>query len=380
MHASRSLTASTSLLIRSLRLIASAMALCLLASPVLAQNAPALETVASPQIGPGNITVSPDGGMFMSLHSFHQPPMRVVRVDRQGQMTAFPNEELSRSGSTHPLALDSVLGLRSDSAGRVWMLDAGTNSGKTPKLLAWDSRQNRLARVIYLPSPITTANSGLNDLVIDERNKAIYIADPAGGADAALVVVDLETGAARRLLQGHESTRPENIDLVIDGQPTRRFRNGQVGPHRTGADSIALDAQGEWLYYGPLHGHTLYRVRTADLRDAALSADALAAKVERYSDKPMSDGISIDTANNIYLTDMANNAITLIGADRKPRILIQDERLQWPDALSYAPDGYYYVVTNQLHRTAALNGGTAAAQPPFGILRFRPLAPGVVGH
>lgn len=357
-------------------------------SPAVTEPAPAdspeagvqLETVAALDVAPGNITVTPQGDQIISLHNFHSPDMQVVQLAEDGTLTPFPNEALSTVGSTDPLALDNVLGLRSDSAGRVWMLDMGNASGVTPKILAWDTVSDELHRVIELPEPATVASSGVNDLILDEQNGKIYIADPAAGDEAALIVVDTESGESRRVLQGDRSTVAEDAELEINGRPTVRHAAGENSPHRTGADSIALDSDAEWLYYGPLHGTTMYRISTAALNDSSLSPEELAAAVEDYSEKPFSDGISIDNQDNLYLTDLANDAITVIKPDRTSEIFVQDERLNWPDSLSYGPDGYYYVVTNQLHLTAALNGGQAEAQPPFHVLRFAPLSEGRVGH
>jgi sugar lactone lactonase YvrE len=339
-----------------------------------------LEAVAALDVAPGNITVTPQGLRIISLHNFHKPDMRVAHLAEDGTLTAFPNEALSTVGSTDPLALDNVLGLRSDSAGRVWMLDMGNNSKVTPKIVAWDTVADELHRVVELPAPATVATSAPNDLVLDEPNGKIYIADPAAGGEAALIVVDTETGSARRVLQGHRSTVAENVDLQVDGRPTVRHTAGRNSPHRTGVDSIALDSDSEWLYYGPLHGATMYRIPTAALNDVTMPTEDLAAAVESYSEKPFSDGISIDNRDNLYVTDMANDAITVIRPDRSSEVFVQDERLNWPDALSYGPDGQFYVVTNQLHLTAALNGGQNDAEPPFHVLRFAPLSQGRVGH
>jgi hypothetical protein len=54
--------------------------------------------------------------------------------------------------------------------------------------------------------------------------------------------------------------------------------------------------------------------------------------------------------------------------------------LSWIDAFSFGPDGYYYVVANQLHRSAVLNAGTNATRLPFRILRFRPFARGRIAR
>jgi sugar lactone lactonase YvrE len=248
-------------------------------------------------------------------------------------------------------------------------------------VIGWDAEKNRKVADINL-GKAAPRDAFVNDLVVDRDSDTIYIADPAGGANAAIIVVDLKTRKARRVLEGHESVVPrDDLDLVIDDTPVRiRTPDGQeVRPH-IGVNPIAADGKNEWLYYGPMHGETLYRVRTADLRDATLAPEALAERVERWAERPISDGISMDDAGNIYITDVGANAVGVIDAERKYRILAQDPRLSWPDSFSFGADGKLYVVANQLHRSARLNAGTQTAAPPFHVLRLQPLATGVTGR
>jgi sugar lactone lactonase YvrE len=338
-----------------------------------------LEVVASLDRAPGNITVTPDQRTIVSLHQFFAPDWRVAEW-ASGRLQAFPNP-LVASGGDSEVTLHSVLGIQSDSDGIVWMLDNGMRGAAIPKLVGWDSRNNKLHKQIFLPEPITSANSFVNDLAIDEARNHIYIADPAGGDNAALIIVYYPTGYARRVLQGHASVVPEDMDLVIDGEAVEiRQSDGSTLRPRIGVNPIALDTRGEWLYYGPMHGTSLYRVRVEDLLDESLAPTALAGKVERYGRKPVCDGISIDSEDNIYVTDIANNAIGVIDKSREYRIYIQDARLSWPDAFSFGPDGRLYTVANQLHRSAPLHGGEQTATPPFYIFAFEPLAAGVSGR
>ncbi len=343
--------------------------------------APVLEEVALLEQGPGNIAVTPDGRILVSLHQFFSPRYPVAELTDQGALMPFPNQAWSGGDVRSGVALDSVLGIQSDGTGIVWMLDNGMRSGVTPKLVGWDSRHDKLARVIYLNQPVTPENAFVNDLAVDERHDVVYIADPAGGANAALIVVDLTTGLARRVLEGHSSVVPEDVDLVIDGTPVRVKRpDGSVVRPRIGVNPIALDARAEWLYFGPMHGTSLYRLATRDLLDPKLGPQALASRVERHGDKPICDGISMDTAGNIYVTDVGSNALGVIEGDGRYRVLVADTRLSWPDAFSFGPDGYLYTVANQLHRTSVLNAGTEAVDPPYRVFRLRPLAPGVPGR
>ena len=81
----------------------------------------------------------------------------------------------------------------------------------------------------------------------------------------------------------------------------------------------------------------------------------------------------------IYLGNLANNAIGVIGTDRKYRQLAQCPRLSWVDSLSFGPDGLYAVV-NRLHRSATLNGGDAQSKPPYFLLKVKALAAGLPGR
>lgn len=329
-----------------------------------------LEVTAELMHGPGNITVTPAGKIIVSLHQFFDHDIRVATVNDDASLT-----EIAVAAN-----LDSVLGLQADSRGVVWLLDNAMRSESTPRLVGWHTGSNKVVADVNLTN-VTTEQSFLNDLAVDLDRQTVYIADPAGGADAAIIVVNLASGVARRVLQGHRSVMPEDVDLIIDDTPVRiRQDDGSEIRPRVGINPIAIDSRGDWLYYGPMHGHTMYRISTADLRNAELAPAALAAKIERWADKPICDGISIDDAGNLYLGDLANNAIGVIGADRRYRQLFTDPRLSWIDAFSFGPDGFLYTVANQLHRTAVLNGGTAATRAPYLILKFTPLAPGTSGR
>jgi len=342
-------------------------------------RAPELTVVATLDESPGNITVTPDKRIIFSLHQFFEPDWRVAEWTPQG-IKPFPNPDIA-SANDADVTLHSVLGIQSDSKGIVWMLDNGMRGSATPKLVAWNTRQGKLHKIIMLPEPITPADAFVNDLAVDETHDSIYITDPAGGDNAALIVVDIGSGDARRVLQGHPSVVPEDLDLIIAGEAVEiRQADGSTIRPRVGANPIALDVDNEWLYYGPMHGSSLYRIRVSDLLDRGIEAEALADKVERYGRKPISDGISIDSEGNVYITDLENNAIGVIDHSREYRIYIMDERLSWPDALSFGPDNRLYTVSNQLHKSALLHGGEETAKPPYYIFSFTPLAAGVSGR
>ena len=66
--------------------------------------------------------------------------------------------------------------------------------------------------------------------------------------------------------------------------------------------------------------------------------------------------------------------------DHVLRTLVQDDRLSWPDALSFGEPGWLYIAVNQLHRSPALNGGVEGAKPPFRIMRVYTGTEGLAGR
>lgn len=331
-----------------------------------------VETLAELDVGPGNIAVTADRRIFLSLHQFYEPEQRVVELHPGKPPTVVP---LTAGGPK----LDSVLGIRADDRGVIWMLDNAMRGKGSRKLVGQGPAPSSVEEIDLMG--ITHDDAFLNDLAVDRTHGTIYIADPAGGKTAAIIVVDLATKLGRRVLEGHASVVPGDVDLVIDGKPVQiKLPDGTVIRPHVGINPIALDALDTWLYFGPMHGTLLYRIPTAALRDAALSPETLASKIETYAERPITDGISIDNAGNIYLGDLANNAIGMIDKDRRYHRIASGPELSWIDAFSFGPDGKYYVVANQLHRSATLNAGVDETRKPFRILTFTPFAPGHVGR
>jgi len=350
------------------------------ASEVASANESTFDNIANLDKGPGNVTVMDNGRIIMSMHQFYLPKYLVMEYKNK-TLVPFPNKELADADSLSILKLDSVLGIRSDANGIVWMLDNGMRSGVTPKLVGWDTKINKLHQVIYLPTPVTPKDTFVNDFAVDTRRNHIFISDPAGGANAALIDVNLNTGNARRVLQGHTSVIPEDVDLIIDNVPIQvKDKFGKLLRPHIGVNPITEDLNNEWVYFGPMHGHSLYRIKAEDLANANLDAKVLANRVQRYSDKPISDGMTIDKDNNIYLGELAANAIGVISSKRKYQRLAQCPKLSWVDSFSFGPAGKLYAVVNRLHQSATLNGGVSLSKPPYYLLQIKPLAAGLPGR
>ena len=325
---------------------------------------------------PGNLAIGPDGRMFMSVHEFYGPELRVVEVMPDGSTKPYPTEDWARAPKDDADGLNGVLGLRADRDGILWMLD-GQGENQTGRIVGWDTKTETLHAIHYIGAPIARPTSFLNDLAVDRDHGAIYISDTGDGQNSAIIVVDLETGRARRVLEGSQYTIPEDTPMVIDGREITLGGN----PAKIGINPITVDPTNTWVYFAPMTASAMYRIPTAALLDESLSDADLEAKVERYGDKPISDGSTVDTGGNVYITAMTDNALGVTKPDGSYEVLFQsDEELPWPDGFSIGADGYVYATINELHRSPVLNNGEDASTGIYKIVRFKSLADAVSGR
>jgi sugar lactone lactonase YvrE len=334
-------------------------------------DASVLEVVADLDLPPGNIAVSSSGRIFFSFHPEAQPPVQVAElVDREP--VPYPPD------LPDELAYQSVLSLRIDRQGRLWVLDNANHGFGTPRLLAFDLATGDLVHRYDFPREVAGRGSHLNDFQVSPDGRHVYIADASIFAKTpALVVYDVEARASRRLLEGHESVTPEKYVPVVQGRTMLIFGLFAVRP---GVDSIALDRDGEWLYFAPVTSNHMYRTRRADLDEEALSARQLEGLVERFALKTMSDGITTDVEDNVYLSDPDESAIVMLQADGRLRTLLKDPKLRWPDGFSFGPDGWLYVTCSALHQVIGQSEGRVHANAPYQIFRFKPGPVGIPGH
>lgn len=342
--------------------------------PRLAETA--LQTVADLATPPGNIAVAADGRVFATLHPEARPDWKVVEI-RDGKAQPFPSLEW-QTGIGQPLFFRDVLSLRIDRQNRLWVLDNGQHGFHAGRLLAFDIDSGKPVHGYTFPRQLAALGSHLNDFQVSPDGKHVYIADASIFAKKpALIVYDVERKKARRLLQGHPSVTPDFYTPVVQG---RRMQILGLFAIRPGVDSIALDTRGEWLYFAPVTSLHLYRVRTSDLRDTSLAESTLAGRVEIFAPKTMSDGLTMDTADNIYLSDLEHSAIVVLRPDRSMETLLQSERLRWPDGFSFGSGGWLYVSCSSLQHVLGRPPADIARHAPYQIFRVQLDVEGVAGH
>ena len=342
------------------------------AAPAFA--APKLEAVAQFAHQVTGVTVSETGRIFVNFPRWTEDsPVSVAEVDAQGKLKAFPDAEWNSwrnaksddlDPRTHFVCVQSVV---ADGRGGLWVLDPAAPAMESvvpngPKLVRIDLASNKVAKTIPFDESAAPQGSYLNDVRFSPDGRRAYMTD--SGAKGALVVVDLEAGTARRVLDGHPSTQAEKgVVVQTDGKPLRRPDGKGVSFN---ADGLALAPDGKTLYWQAIKGHTLYRIPTAALDDAGLSAADVASKVERVGDNGVADGLLMDrNGETLYVTAPEQNAVKAraMSSGGAPTVLVQDKRLRWPDTMSQGPDGTLYVTTSRIQDSATYKPGAPRALP-----------------
>lgn len=339
------------------------------AEPAAGMRAPTLTKVASFKHQVTGVTVSADGRIFVNFPRWTEDTAISVAELKKGELVPFPDAEWNAwrnarkdelSAKDHWVCVQSVV---ADAQGNVWVLDpAAPAMGSVvpggPKLVEIDLKTNKPGRVIAFSETVAPQGSYLNDVRFSPDGKTAYLTD--SGARGALIIVDLGTKQARRVLDGHPSTQPDKTVVVTaDGKPLRRPDGRGV---EFAADGIALSPDGNTLYWQAIRGKTLYSIPTA-----AVASTGDASKLEVVGENGPADGLLISRHDGrMYVSSPQDSAIKVRDLSAKgstPTTWVKDARLRWPDTFAEGPDGTIYVTTSHIQDSAFYKPGAPAALP-----------------
>lgn len=333
----------------------------------------ALESVLAFPEPFGNVAASADGRVFFTVHPESGPTGPVLYEVRDGAAVPYPTREISEARFV------TALGLTIDQQNRLWVIDHGNHGFAGASLTAFDLASGEIVHEVTFGSDIGEWASFLNDLSVSPDGRYVYIADVSFfGKNPALVVYDMETGEAWRVLEEHPSVIAQ--DWIIENPvKTMTFFGGLIAL-KPGVDGIVVDAEGEYVYYGAMTHDGLYRVPTSVLNDRSASGDAVAAAVERVGDKPLSDGLSIDVEGNVYITDVEHGGVARMATDGSLQTLIASDQVRWADGISYGGDGYYYFTDSAIPDQMLQSKSHIKAAAPYYLYRFKADIEGISGR
>ena len=175
-----------------------------------------LDVVASSSMQWTGVAIGNNDRLFANFPNWSpEHTISVAEVSDTTNVTPYPNAEWNTwsaelDPASHFICVQSVF---VDKDNFLWVLDPanpqreGEYLGLVPggaKLVKIDLASNAVVQTIILGEPVIETTSYLNDIRIDEEKQIGYITDSNEGA---LVVVDLNTGTARRHLAQDPTTK-----------------------------------------------------------------------------------------------------------------------------------------------------------------------------
>lgn len=303
------------------------------------------------------VAVSETGRIFVNFPRWTEDTaVSVAEVGEGGALTPYPDERWNewRNARKNELSPEDrwvcVQSVVADGRGSLYVLDpaAPATSHLVPggaKLVRIDLSSDSVERTYAFDEDVAPEGSYLNDVRFHPDGRHAFLTD--SGAKGALIVLDLESGEARRVLHEHDTTQPDpDVTVMIDGKPLRRT-DGRGAEFA--ADSLEVSPDGEHVYWQPLTGRKQYRIPSAALLDENLDDDALADRVEQIGEDGVSDGYWMTKEGRLYLSAVEENAIKVREPSGEVRVLVKDdEKLRWPDSFAQGPDGTVYVTTSHI--------------------------------
>jgi len=208
-----------------------------------------------------------------------------------------------------------------------------------------------------------------------------------------LIVYSVYEDTSYRVISSHPSLFGPSLFLNVSGSV---INYGPLGM-KVHVDSIALDRTGSRLYFGAMSGDKLYSISTSHLlhyvraiNASSSSKQLLDRNIHSYitlvtSEKPVTDGISVDGSGNIWMTCVEHSAIALaipvkvrsktvpVFANQEQvfkivKVLQDPALLRWPDGLSFGGDGLY--ISNSALQLRFQGMSDYSAHAPFHILKL----------
>lgn len=330
---------------------------------------------------PTGVTVSENGRIFVCFPKWGDDVKFTVAEIVGDQLQPYPNLQTNLANPENvTMTFISVQSVVADGLGTLWVLDTGAPNFSVPikggaKLVAVDLKTNTIRRVYTFTDDVVLPTTYLNDVRFDFRvgNAGYaYITDSSSRGPGAIIVVDLANGTAFRRLNGAHSTSPDPYFIPkVEGQILmNRNKDGSTSPFRLASDSLAISPDGKIIYFAPLSSRHLFSISTEALRDRTLPDTDLPYHVEYLGEKGASDGMITDAKGIVYAGDYENNSIRKIFPNGAMETIAHDPRILWPDTFSIGPDGYLYVIVNQLHRQARFHYGRDLREKPYSLLRM----------
>jgi sugar lactone lactonase YvrE len=318
---------------------------------------------------PIGVKLAPVANRLFVSFPHHQPFLYALTEIVNGKRIPFPDVEWNKYSPNEPgTHFVNVQDLYTDNRNCLWVLDSspgGNGADGRFKLVKINLDNNKVTR-IYNFDDLPKDKSALNDVRVDNSRQLAYLSDPGL---KAIVILDLNTGKSRIVLQNDKSTLPQpGFVLHLDGKDVV---DSKGKPFVSAVNGIALTSDNRYFYFRAINQTKLYRIKTIYLANTALSAGKLSAKVELVAETGVCHGMTADSKGNIYLSNSPDHAIQYVTPNGKVHFLIKNERIIWPDSMGIGSDGYLYFSCSQMNRLPQYNNSEDKTEYPYRVYKVK---------
>ncbi len=311
------------------------------------------------------VATSSDGRVFAVYPQAEGPGAQVAELGSDAGARPFPNSTWNAAAGDVAQRFVHVNAIRVGPDGALWLVDAGGASPGKPavkggaRLFRIDLAGNAITRIYDLGSA-TDGTSYVDDVRF--HGGLAYLTD---AGTPGLIVLDLATGAARRVLDHHPAAT-QRRPLMADGVAVL---DDQARPPKVHADQLEVSPDGATLYFQPASG-PMAKIATRWLDNPAVPAATVARHVQSFADTPTTGGTAIDANGALYVSDANRRRVLRITPGGAIKALVSDPRLVWVDAMWIDSHGILWMPAAQLNLTHGMHGGRAAVQYPVSIYKL----------
>jgi len=338
------------------------------------QAAELVEVSQSPDLMWNGVAISKTGRVFVAY-----PAMQGVRtigvgeILGDGSVRPYPggtwnSPDPATPAEKHFIGINAVV---SDADDQLWVVDPAGGFGSSPqegkaKLVQIDIASNEVKRVYPVSIDSLPKGGFINDARI--ASKHAFLTDSGLGA---IVVLDLRSGSARRLLANDPRLKADPaLKLTINGKPYLNARGETPKMH---VNTMDISPDGKFLYFQPNGGPRLLRLPVEKLIDTRLDDAVLSSAIEDVGPTRFNAGMTFGPDGSLYYSDIEISGITRRKPDGTFETIVSDpSRITWPDASRLSPDGFLYFPAAQVNRTAGNSpDGKSQIEKPFRLFKVK---------
>ncbi|QNT79003.1 L-dopachrome tautomerase-related protein [Entomobacter blattae] len=310
------------------------------------------------------VTTTPDGRIFVTFPQVEGPGTQLAQISGNTvspSIVPFPSAAWNNPPNDNPLqGFLHVTDARVGPDGALWVLDSGIRTGiysqqgdipiqrveGGPRLFKFniDNLQEMHYDVIDF-TDYTESDSALTNFRLN--GDTVIITD---SGHPGLIVHNLKTDDTSRVLDRANATicHPKMV-----GSRNLSEINPQL--NTLGVRHLEISPDGKTVYFQTACG-SMNKIATHWLTDD-VSDDERVQHIEKFADTPFTGGTAIDSAGNLYISDITNSSIIKYTPEGIPSIVIQDPQLSWVANMWIDGKGNLWLPASQLGNTPFLNNG-----------------------